>query len=299
MRIVLTTTWNSDDLVATFLSHYQRLGFDRIVVMDFDSTDGTRDVLHDPRWHDFVSLVPFPGLSRLDSSNLMLDHAKAEFPPHTLGLFCDPDELLVLPAMDARKDVPSDLGGEGISGWKVPRSNMTCKRSLAVACQDEMHALSALLYRAGGTRRKNPADLIGERRLEPAWIFTQLPPKILVRLSDTTAIKAGDHTAAVRDTELVAAPEGAYILHYPFRSLQAFQKKIVMAQQDFAANPNRPPNSAWQIQRWIRLSEERLLHNEYFEQFPDDEDFGRRLAEGSLQEDTKIANFHGHHANLG
>ena len=291
MRIVLTTTWNSEDVIAMFLSHYRRLAFDRIVVMDFDSTDGTKDILMDPRWRDFVTIFPFPGLSGLDSSNIMLDYARKAFPPDTLALFCDPDELLVLPRMNAPRDVPLDLGGNHVSGWVFPRNNMTCKRSLALAHQDDMHAMGTLRFRAGGAVRQNHVALIEEDRLEPAWIFTQLPGKVLVKLSDTTVIGDGDHTATTFRT-LHASPRGTRILHYPFRTLHAFEKKIVMATQDFATNTGAPHAYGWQLRRWIRLAEQGLLFREYLEQFPEDEDFRSHLAAGQLVEDNAAADFH-------
>ena len=43
--IVATTTWNCVDLISSFLEHYQRLGFQRVLVMDFNSIDGSRDLL--------------------------------------------------------------------------------------------------------------------------------------------------------------------------------------------------------------------------------------------------------------
>jgi hypothetical protein len=293
MRILLTTTWNSEDVIGTFLQHYRRLGFDQIVVMDFDSTDCTRDILTDPGWQGFVSIFPFPGIERLDSSNLMLADARRSFPPETLGLFCDPDELLVLPLMDAARDLPLDLGDDSASGWVFPRSNMTCRKSTVMAHQDEMQAFGALRYRADGAIRGNHVALIKEERLEPAWIFTRLPGKVLVKLAHAKAIGDGDHTASTTQA-LTAAPEGFRILHYPFRTLQAFRKKIAIAEQDFAVNTHLPAGYGWQLRRWIKLAQGGDLSREYFDQFPDDADFDRHLAEGSLEEDLAIVRFHSH-----
>ena len=58
--IIATTTGNCIDLVTAFLTHYQRLDIEHALVMDFDSTDGTRDVLTSDAWKPFVTLVPFP-----------------------------------------------------------------------------------------------------------------------------------------------------------------------------------------------------------------------------------------------
>ena len=94
---VVTTTWNSIDHVIPFLKHYRALGIDRMLVMDFASTDGTLDVLTAREWQGFVELAPFPGINGLDSSNLMLSIVKQRSQhdladgdaqwPDTVGLF--------------------------------------------------------------------------------------------------------------------------------------------------------------------------------------------------------------------
>ena len=64
--IVITTTWNCVDLISTFLKHSHQVGFRHVLVMDFDSVDGTREVLTSPEWETFVTLAPFPGIAGLD-----------------------------------------------------------------------------------------------------------------------------------------------------------------------------------------------------------------------------------------
>ena len=69
------------------------------MVMDFDSTDGTREVLQSREWANLVEMIPFPGIARLDSSNLMRSIATERAGSDDWCLFCDPDELLVTPHM--------------------------------------------------------------------------------------------------------------------------------------------------------------------------------------------------------
>ena len=109
--ILATTTWDSVGLIQPFLNHYRKLGFDRILVMDMGSADGTLEVLASADWRGFVELVPFPGLAGLDSSNLFLSVAKQRF-GRGWCLFCDPDELLVTASM-AIQEVVADGGRRG------------------------------------------------------------------------------------------------------------------------------------------------------------------------------------------
>lgn len=292
MRLVITTTWNSFDQIELFLIHYRNLGFDKVVVMDFDSTDGTAELLSSPEWRDFVVPTPFPGLVDMDSSNFLLDFVKARFPQDTLALFCDPDELLVTPRMDAVLDLVPAATASGVMGLTIPRFNMTSPRSGAEGHQDRMHALSALRYRAEGVSRQNTVSLIEAEELTPAWIFTKLPGKVLTRIAATTWIGMGDHVARCDGAEVTPAPEGVYLLHYPFRSWEAFERKVQMARVCLDANPELPPNVGWQLRRWIRLMDAGTLKEEYIEQFPEDGELQRLVAEGRLAQDDSIVEAH-------
>ena len=151
MNILITTTWNSATLVETFLDHYRALGFEQVLVMDFDSTDGTPDLLRSDRYRDLVRLVAFPGLPGLDSSNLMLAMAQEEFGPDSACLFCDPDELLVV---TPDLDVPALLAGSDVV--VLPRHNVTGARSTAAADPDSLTAVQGLTLRIDG-QRASPA----------------------------------------------------------------------------------------------------------------------------------------------
>jgi hypothetical protein len=50
-------TWNSAGVVQIFLDHYRQLGFDQVLLMDFEMTDGTLEVLKDKEYRDFVKVV--------------------------------------------------------------------------------------------------------------------------------------------------------------------------------------------------------------------------------------------------
>src|SRR5262245_32152348 len=91
--IVATTCWNAGHLIIDFLRHYETIGAEAILVMDFGSEDHTLDVLNSSEWSNLVVPIPFPGLAAIDSSKILLEFAKEKFPTHWC-LFCDPDEFL-------------------------------------------------------------------------------------------------------------------------------------------------------------------------------------------------------------
>lgn len=296
VKIIATTTWNSSDLIETFLRHYRKLGFDHILVMDFDSTDGTSEILRSDRHQGFVRMVPFPRLVELDSSRILLAQAKADFGPDTGCLFCDPDELLVLPIGASVSDL---LGLPAASAAILPRFNMTGLLSSAHNSPEELSPSGALNLRIQKPARRDPLEDMRKDILSPPWIYTAIPGKVFARLGATLAIGDGDHTARVSDGPVVPAPAGACLLHFPFRTYQAFEEKITLAASDFASNPQLAETYGWQIRRWLRIAQSGKLHDEYLEQFVPDERVDQLLAEGTLVLDHRIRALHGETSKLG
>lgn len=290
MIIVATTTWNSVDIIERFLSHYKKLGVHKIMVMDFHSNDGTQEILSSRQWRDFISLVPFPGIVDLDSSNIMLSLAKKWFGRDVLCLFCDPDEFLVTPSMNI-EEIISNENLIQVGANIIPRFNMTGSYDLAISNQELMNPFGALRYRIDVRARRKGAAEINNETLDPPWIFTDIPGKVIVRLGSTMAIKGGDHSAQCKQGETGSIRRGYYLLHYPFRTWEEFKNKIKIAKVDFETNAHLPLWFGWQIRRWIRLSNENKLYAEYLLQFIEADELERLLVEGSLCLDERVHRF--------
>lgn len=288
---VATTTWNSIDVVSVFLDHYRRLGFDRAFVMDFDSTDGTREALEADGFAGFVTLVPFPGLAALDSSNLLLSAARAIQPKIECCLFCDPDELLVTPSMRIEEAVLTTAGAAAES-MTIPRFNVTAPRSIAQSHDSRLSPLDALTLRIDRRCRRSADGDAKKDVLDPAWIFTAIPGKILVRLDAAIAIDAGDHGTRTRHDRSGPAPTGVYLLHYPFRGYAAFREKVDLARVDFEVNSQLSASHGWQVRRWIHLMDAGRIREEYLEQFVADEEVENLLSNGTLHLDLNVQTFH-------
>jgi hypothetical protein len=290
MIVLATATWNCIDLVSTFLSHYTKLGIDGILAMDFDSTDGTREVLTSAEWQHFVRLVPFPGIAGLDSSNRLLSLAQGDYGSDSWCLFCDPDELLVTPTMSIRDAAIEEMRrAEWVS---IPRFNVTAPLSLAIASPSRLSALDGLTLRIDGRHQRNVGADIEKDTLDPPWIVTAIPGKVFVRVEAARRIGDGDHTAETRSSRMSTAPAGTHLLQYPFRSYSQFAHKIELASIDFDSNPDLPAGYGWQLTRWRRLANAGKLYEEYLQQFIRDEDTERLLGNGTLALDESIVRFH-------
>jgi hypothetical protein len=284
--VVATTTWNSIDLVEPFLAHLRKLGARAVLVMDYDSDDGTRAVLDSERWAGFVHRIPFPGLASLDPSNVTLAVARERF-PGAWCLFCDPDEFLACDGMDLRATAARE-GWEGHDLVRILRRNMTAPRS-------RVDDIGRLPFPAVFTLRIEARSERSQReRLEwdlaTPWIFTAIPEKVLVRLAACERIGDGDHVATVAsDRSMTSA--SARLLHYPFRTYAQFAEKVRNAAVDLSSNPHLPPGFAWHWRRWIDLQRNDALEREYLDQFIDDAAVGAMVASGALVEDRSVADF--------
>jgi hypothetical protein len=283
---VVTTTWNCADLVGAFLAHYRQLGFERVLVMDFDSTDGTRDILCSREWRSLVTLVPFPGLSGLDSSNLLLSLARRAPAHGRWCLFCDPDEFLVTPSMRVDDPLLARVMA-GTTALTLRRFNVTAERSIARDAPARLSPHDALHLRIDRRHdRVVESDMVKDV-LDPPWIFTAIPGKVFVDVDAAVAIGDGDHTVETKGRTAVA-PDGVYLLHYPMRSYSRFAEKIEQAESDFRANSHLPPTYGWQLKRWIVVARRGGLYDEYLSQFVPDVDVEQLLADGTLTRDRSV-----------
>jgi hypothetical protein len=253
--------------------------------MDFNSVDGTRELLASDEWSSFVVVQPFPGIAGLDSSNLLLASAKRSSVSDCWCLFCDPDEFLITPSMTIG-DLSEHLkGGDSLV---LPRFNVTAERSIAQFNQDRLTAEDALTLRIDRQHQRRLEPHALTEPLDPPWIFTAIPGKAFVSIATAIAIGDGDHTAATVGPA-VHTPEGVYLLHYPFRSFRSFAAKIELAESDFAANRDLPPAYGWQLRRWIELARRGQLFEEYLCQFVPDQDVERLVRDGTLAREWRMA----------
>jgi hypothetical protein len=261
-----------------------------MLVMDFGSEDGTKDILGSRYWSSFISLVPFPGFDELDSSNLFLKYAKREFPTGTYCLFCDPDEFLVTPSMSVSDVLWSDPP-EKVPAYKIPRYNVTASLKSAREDQSSLTPLGELKLRIDETVSRRPLEEIDQEKLEPPWIYTWMPGKVFVHLDSVRVIGIGDHNAHCYQGEQTEAESGIYFLHYPIRTWLEFKAKIEMAKIHFSSNPQLSQEFGWHVRRWIRLSSEQKLYGEYLSQFVKETDLASAVQLGLLSLDEKVRTF--------
>lgn len=255
--------------------------------MDFDSIDGTRDIMTSDAYKPFIEMIPFPGIADLDSSNLMLAHMQAHLDPESICLFCDPDEFLVLGG-DRNAD---DLLATYTGPLEIERYNMTGLRSEALAGSADLHPFGKMNIRIDRRCCRTEFEKLSGALSSP-WIFSDVKPKVLVRISDAISITGGDHSAVVRGPAPQPCRSDTYLLHFPMFSFADFERRVALSRLDFVANPTLPPTFGWHSRRWIRQADEGRLWPEYLSAFVADIDLRQLLNAGSVSIDDSLKQMH-------
>ncbi len=204
--IVATTTWDSADVLEPWLAHVKGLGAAKVIVIDYGSTDGTREILRSKRWSDLVQAHDIRSL-QADTSNDLLAIAKAEH-EGSWCLFCDPDEFLVTPSMSLEDLLPAE--GDEVSIVSVPRRNMTGPRSEARSADSRLSTFEWLTLRIEGRSERTDEERFGQVELSSPWIFTAIPGKVSSRSIELTSSAPG----MMRPEPRMAAPSSARDLYF-------------------------------------------------------------------------------------
>ncbi|HEY3662858.1 MAG TPA: glycosyltransferase family 2 protein [Chthoniobacterales bacterium] len=268
------------DLATEFCKYHLSLGVDTIFVADYGSDDSTLGQLRPFLDSGQVVRVPLPThhLASYNPSNAILETIRKEDAADWVS-FLDPDEFLTGP-----ENLKNGLARDAASGAEViavPRANLTGINSVP----DDGHYLTHLTLKIvkTDTRVAEPSAA-----LSSPWIFSRLPPKVMVRVQSSLTITNGDHDVlgSVKKPVLSTSLE---VLHLPMRGYGAFQEKMERGREYFAKNPELAPSTGWHWRRWIELLESGRLREEYEKQFPDEKTALALLSEGRLVPETLLA----------
>jgi len=242
--------------------------------MDFGSEDATLDIIQPYCDQGFVELLRLPSLHGKDSSNMLLNHIRCCEERYDWCLFIDPDEFLSYPATLASilATVPEEAPVVNLRRFNVTGVRPKSIQHSCIPFDDLDLKIKLRNQRSAEERRA--------RELNPAWIFTDIPGKVAVRVNSEVFVGDGDHTAQGNAGFFI---KGQELLHFPIRSWEKFEEKIKLAKIDFDANPHLSQNFGWHLRRWIAIREDGELSSEFLKQFIDTTDVERLVRSGVLE----------------
>ncbi len=279
---IISGMYNVADLATEFCRYHLGLGVDKIFVADYGSDDGTLERLEPFVRDGGVQVMPLPThhFAEYDPSNAILATIRKENSADWVS-FLDPDEFLTGP--ENLKDLLAEERSRGVDAIRVPRHNLTGIGPLAAGVHYLTH-LTLKIVRTE-TRFADPSA-----PLSSPWIFSRLPPKVMIRAQSRLTTTTGDHNV-VGATEELKEMSSLEILHLPMRSYEAFQEKIERGIEYFAKNPGLHPNIGWHWRRWIELFRSGRLREEYENQFPVVGDAREFLSQGRVVEERRLADW--------
>jgi Glycosyl transferase family 2 len=282
---IITGMYNAADLATEFCTYYLGLGVDRIFIAEYGSTDGTLDLLQPFVRAGQVEIVPIPThhFATYDPSNAILATIREEAAADWVS-FLDPDEFLTGP--ENLKEMLAQEWSCGVEAIAVPRANLTGIGPIS----PQAHYLTHLTLKIVKTEVRISS---ASATLSSPWIFSRIPPKVMVRTQSSLTISTGEHhvLGAVQGPIRSSSLE---ILHLPMRSYESFQEKIERGREYFAKNPELAPNTGWHWRRWIELFQSGRLREDYEKQFPGPEVAEILLAEGRVVPETRLADWWAH-----
>lgn len=279
---IISGMYNVADLATEFCRYHLGLGADKIFVADYGSDDGTRERLEPLVREELVRIVPLPThhFANYDPSNAILGTIRQENAADWVS-FLDPDEFLAGPAN--LKALLAEECAREVDAIQVPRYNLTGVGPLA----EDAHYLEHLTLKIVATdaRVADPSA-----PLSSPWIFSRLPPKVMIRAQSSLTTTTGDHNV-VGATQPLKENSALEILHLPLRGYAAFQEKIERGIGYFAKNPELHPNIGWHWRRWIELFQAGRLREEYERQFPESSAAAAFLREGRVIPEKRLADW--------
>ncbi len=279
---IITGMYNVADLATEFCTYHLGLGADRIFVAEYGSTDGTLALLQPFTRTGQVEIVPLPThhFASFDPSNAILATIRAEAAADWVS-FLDPDEFLTGPRN--LKEILAQEWSRGVEAIAVARFNLIGVGSVPA----QTHYLTHLNLKIVETDARISS---AGAELSSPWIFSRLPPKVMVSAASKLTVTPGDHRVCGTD-EQPPLSSCCEMLHLPMRSYAAFQEKIERGTEYFAKNPELHPNTGWHWRRWIELFRAGQLRAEYEAQFPEARMAQDLLAQGRVVRETRLADW--------
>lgn len=275
------------DIIRHTLDYHLEAGVDFIVAIDNGSQDGTREILEEYVRANVATVIDEPGRDFMQFK-WMTD--AAHFARDTLGadwLICsDADEFWVA----TNGSLKATIKAKRADILSCRRRNMLCSIE-ALKTGDWQREL--VHY---ATPPIQPPELRDFYRdpLPGPHLYFNLPPKVIVRADGLKEIAQGNHFASYnRPTTAVEAELVVY--HYPVRSLEAFEQKIVQGGRAYAENAVLPEHVGWHWRRWFRLYSRQGLEDVLAEAIPDAGTLAADFAAGRV---SKGQSFHELFANL-
>ena len=277
-KLVMTLLVRDEmDIVRENVEFHLRHGVDFLVVTDNGSTDGTREYLAGLECDGIAHIIDEPEQNYAQAVwvTRMAHLARERFGADWI-LHNDADEFWV----PASGDLKTGLKSRAANVIACPRWNMLPTRE----------ALSRPDYRFFHNRLKvvKPltADSVHGCEQHSLFLFGA-SPKVLTQATGLRGVAQGNHIADM-DQASVVTSNNIHIWHYPIRSYEQFERKVINGGASYARNTELPAAVGWHWRRWYQLWHAGKLREEFNRLVPSDNIMAQLVQAGHIELNTRL-----------
>jgi hypothetical protein len=237
-KVVMTLLARDEvDIVERNIQHHLAQGVDFIIATDNGSLDGTREVLAKYAEQGRLHLIDEPGRNKDQATwvnrmgRIACDDYRAAVVFH-----CDADEF-----WHSRS---GDLSREILRGRLMILQVQVFNVLLADRQGDETLGDATWVVLDPIAKLEN-MDLSTDN----LYLYRH-PPKVITRTAEGyIEVTYGNHNRVDKQIELGASRD-LYILHYPVRGREQFERKVVQTGAARMADPGPRPNTSFHLKQW-------------------------------------------------
>ena len=242
---------NEADIIEKNIRFHAKKGVDNFVVMDNNSTDGTREILESLKKEFEITIIDEKGVYNQAKWMTKLTHiARKKYNPKFL-IPNDADEFWWCEG-DLKEVIPNK------AVTTVDRFNFLLYKGLDSWDKSEYRVENPIFY------RKN-TQLSSEKI---SIILTKISPKVIIKPKGLIWIRGGNHKALhlfnfkdyFTHYDKIKRFEKIKVFHFPIRSFEQFKKNIenrrILLQKGAKMGPH--------YKRWVKLLESGKLEEEFY-----------------------------------
>lgn len=266
------------ELIGHCIEHLRRIGVTSIIVMDVNSTDGTREFLGRSEGDD-LRIVDVPeNISNdewLHVTRELVRGCNAEW-----AMQIDADEF----PLPLDGDICSLLDGVEADVLTVPRYNVVLGPD---GVQMPLPPVPEVYGRIDLYVKRDP-ELRGQLAVDPTryWLPFVPIPKVIVRTAPDLELRVGGH-GVVNPPGAVIRRETAgdlLIAHVAMSDYARFHRKVTNIRETFRLmGGDVPPKFAWHWRRWAEMDERGALWDEFTRSHLSEADLACQRAAGVIR----------------
>ncbi len=260
---------NEADVIEANLDYHLAQGVDFILVTDHGSTDGTRERLHPYERSGVVGVIEASDEPHHQSRRVTRMAQLADAEHHADWVFHNDADEFWWPAAGRLCDVFAAIPAE-FGHITVPRRNFLPGEP------GPGPFYSRLLH-----REAESLNLIGK----------QLEPKVAHRAGPGVVLAPGNHSLTGVDLRSVPDLELLEILHYPMRSFEQFEAKVIQIGRAYELLEDRSPGVGRDQLRLLEIQRAGELGRYWEEALADDVALARGIETGTIVLDRRLQTF--------